>query len=126
MCNLSLNLKLLRQMLFTAFLLLCAGAERSSFIVVLMLSQCCHHYTCGQNKCTIYNNTQSAGKEVHLVRTVMRFSFFDCSAQGKGSKLFFFFFPGKSCSAVTSGRGRGKAINGKCSRSIFNNLGQSS
>ena len=48
---------------------------------------------------------------------------------GKGSRTFFFFFfflfLGKSCSAVTSGRGRGKAINGKCSRSIFNNLGQS-
>lgn len=44
---------------------------------------------------------------------------------GKGSGTFFFFFLGKSCSAVTSGRGRGKAINGKCSRSIFNNLGQS-
>lgn len=40
-------------------------------------------------------------------------------------KFFFFFFLGKSCSAVTSGRGRGKAINGKCSRAIFNNLGQS-
>lgn len=38
-------------------------------------------------------------------------------------------FLGKSCSALTSGKGRGekkkKAKNGKCFRSIFNNLGQS-